>query len=211
MREPHGARPAPAAQQSFFGFGPAAQVEIVLDDKDTRRTVEINLEGKKETLYLFADGETIKGQVEVKFKQPGKKFEHMGIRIELMGHIEMFYDRAQPHEFISLVRELSPPGELTRDTSYPFEFADVELPHESYNGVNVRLRYVPGGVGRAPAVVVVVRACVCVRSVDRPVQLLSARNDPQEAGKNLPRHGLLGPQVLPPAGSQQQHQDGSWH
>lgn len=39
-----------------------------------------------------------------------------------------------------LVRDLEPPGELQSTRSYSFEFNNVEMPYESYNGVNVRLR-----------------------------------------------------------------------
>eukprot|EP00959_Pyramimonas_sp_CCMP1952_P144037 3015337-Pyramimonas_sp.AAC.2 len=38
------------------------------------------------------------------------------------------------------VRELEPPGELSTSKVYPFEFTRVEMQHESYNGINVRLR-----------------------------------------------------------------------
>lgn len=38
------------------------------------------------------------------------------------------------------VRELDVPGELYERKTYPFEFSTVEMPYESYNGVNVRLR-----------------------------------------------------------------------
>lgn len=40
----------------------------------------------------------------------------------------------------SAVRELDIPGELYERKAYPFEFSTVEMPYESYNGVNVRLR-----------------------------------------------------------------------
>ena len=33
-----------------------------------------------------------------------------------------------------------PPGEFTSTRSYAFEFNNVEMPYESYNGVNVRLK-----------------------------------------------------------------------
>lgn len=39
------------------------------------------------------------------------------------------------------VRELEVPGNLYERKTYPFEFSTVEMPHESYNGINVRLRY----------------------------------------------------------------------
>jgi len=40
------------------------------------------------------------------------------------------------------VRELEPAGELSSTKSYGFEFNNVEMPYESYNGVNVRLKCV---------------------------------------------------------------------
>lgn len=39
------------------------------------------------------------------------------------------------------VRELDVPGEIYERKTYPFEFSTVEMPYETYNGVNVRLRY----------------------------------------------------------------------
>jgi len=54
---------------------------------------------------------------------------------------EMFYDRGNHYEFTSLTRELAPAGELAADTEFDFEFLDVEKQYESYNGINVRLRY----------------------------------------------------------------------
>jgi len=61
----------------------------------------------------------------------------------------MFYDRGNHFEFTSLVQELIPPapvgvqpnGEIYDQVVLPFEFINVEKPYESYNGVNVRLRY----------------------------------------------------------------------
>lgn len=50
--------------QSFFGFGPSADIEIVLDGQDSRKTAEIKTEdGKKEKHLLYYDGETVAGKV----------------------------------------------------------------------------------------------------------------------------------------------------
>jgi len=50
--------------QSFFGFGTAVDIDIVLDGQETRKTAEIKAEdGKLETHYLYYDGETICGKV----------------------------------------------------------------------------------------------------------------------------------------------------
>jgi vacuolar protein sorting-associated protein 26 len=51
-------------------------------------------------------------------------------------------DTSQSLEFACLVRELAPPGFLTGSTSFPFEYANVEKQHESYDGINIRLRCV---------------------------------------------------------------------
>ena len=50
--------------QSFFGFGQSAEVDIVLDGQESRKTAEIKTEdGKKERYYLYYDGETVSGKV----------------------------------------------------------------------------------------------------------------------------------------------------
>lgn len=58
-----------------------------------------------------------------------------------VSHAELFYDRGNHHEFTSLVKELAAPGDLTRSMTYDFEFQNVEKQHETYTGINVRLRY----------------------------------------------------------------------
>ncbi|ELU10437.1 hypothetical protein CAPTEDRAFT_179764 [Capitella teleta] len=127
---------------SFFGFGQSAEVDIVLDGQDSRKTAEIKAEdGKKERHYLYYDGETVSGKVSITLKKPGTKLEHQGIKIEFIGQIELYYDRGNHHEFTSLVKELARPGELSQNSSYDFEFVQVEKPYESYTGANVRLRY----------------------------------------------------------------------
>ena len=62
----------------------------------------------------------------LKFNIAGK-LEHHGIKIEFVGQIELYYDRGNHYEFLSLVKELARPGELTQNTSYDFEFAQVKL------------------------------------------------------------------------------------
>ena len=53
----------------------------------------------------------------------------------------MFYDRGNHYEFLSLVQELAAPGELLHPQTFPFNFKNVEKQYESYNGINVKLRY----------------------------------------------------------------------
>ncbi|MEQ2166778.1 Vacuolar protein sorting-associated protein 26B, partial [Goodea atripinnis] len=53
----------------------------------------------------------------------------------------LYYDRGNHHEFVSLVKDLARPGELTQSQTFDFEFTHVEKPYESYTGQNVKLRY----------------------------------------------------------------------
>eukprot|EP00736_Rhodelphis_marinus_P001835 Rmarinus@m.7832 len=129
---------------SFFGFGAACQVEIHFSDEETRRRVKMQKDpsnpNSKEELALFTCHDPVEGHVIIKVN-PGKKVDHGGVKIELVGQIELFYDRGNHYEFTSLVRELEGPGELTGTKRYPFDFTSVEKMYESYNGINVRLRY----------------------------------------------------------------------
>lgn len=162
--------------QNFLGFGQSADIDVIFDDIESRKSAEVKTEdGKKEKYLLYYDGETVSGkvsmlfieclyltnesqinfiysvfsccylqhthtQVNVTLKKPGSKLEHQGIKVELIGQIELYYDRGNHHEFVSMVKELARPGDLIQNTSYPFEFANVEKPYEVYVGSNVRLR-----------------------------------------------------------------------
>ena len=54
--------------------------------------------------------------------------------------VELYYDRGNHHEFVSLVKDLARPGEITQSQTFDFEFTHVEKPYESYTGQNVKLR-----------------------------------------------------------------------
>lgn len=127
---------------NFFGLGQSADIDILHDGYENRKMAELKTEdGKKEKYFLYYDGETVSGKVNITLKKPGTKLEHHGIKIEFIGQIELYYDRGNHHEFTSLVKELARPGELSQNISYEFEFCQVEKPYESYTGANVRLRY----------------------------------------------------------------------
>ena len=92
--------------------------------------------GRKERLPLFYDGESVTGkvridlqavypnvsspkkvilwvilviffQVNVTLHRKTNRLEHHGIKIEFIGQIELYYDRGNHHEFLSLVKELA--------------------------------------------------------------------------------------------------------
>jgi len=125
---------------SLFGFGSACDVDIEFKDQANLPQVMVrNEQDQEEKMYLFTGKETVAGNVVLKLK--GKKLEHIGIKIELIGQVEFLYDRGNPYEFTSLVRELEPAGELPTDKTYGFDFANVDKAFETYSGTNVRLRY----------------------------------------------------------------------
>jgi len=120
-------------------LGPPCQ--IVVELQGAQRTIQVpNESGGTDTLALYHSQEPVKGTVHVRLNA-GKKLDHAGVRVELIGQIELFYDRSNPYEFTNIVRELEPAGELTESKSYNFEFLSVEKQYESYSGINVKLRY----------------------------------------------------------------------
>jgi vacuolar protein sorting-associated protein 26 len=108
---------------------------------------------------------------------PGKKIEHLGIKVQFIGRIDMVsrdtgtyiiwvicnaahshasliilvvrsgqgfgVNEGRPHyDFISLSKELMPPGTLYQNISeLPFLFRNMDKEHESYRGRNVSVRY----------------------------------------------------------------------
>ncbi|EAS36280.1 vacuolar protein sorting-associated protein 26 [Coccidioides immitis RS] len=126
---------------SSFFFSTPVDIDIVLEDADERETVDIKLDkNRREKAPLYMDGESVKGAVTVRPKD-GKRLEHTGIKVQFIGTIEMFFDRGNHYEFLSLVQELAAPGELQHPRTFTFNFKNVEKQYESYNGINVKLRY----------------------------------------------------------------------
>ena len=115
--------------------------------------------GRREKAPLYMDGESVKGGVTIRPKD-GKRLEHTGIKVQFIGTIgtslggqhraksmlthwtiEMFFDRGNHYEFLSLGQELAAPGDLQHPQTFDFNFKNVEKQYESYNGINVKLRY----------------------------------------------------------------------
>jgi len=126
---------------SFFGLGRAVTIDLTHANGDTQRTASVKSDrGASEVLPVFTTNETIGGTVHLS-PAPGKKIDHLGVKIEVLSQTELYFDRQDGHDFVSLVAELLNPGELQGPLSVPFEFKNVVLPHESYRGINVRVRY----------------------------------------------------------------------
>ncbi|KAK0523740.1 Vacuolar protein sorting-associated protein 26 [Tilletia horrida] len=126
---------------SFFSFAAPVDVDVRLENEDARKQVEVKLDkDRRERCPIYFDGENVKGVIQIRVRD-GKKIQHEGIKVEFIGSIEMFYDRGNHYEFLSLTQELASPGELRQAATYEFDFKNVEKQFESYNGINVKLRY----------------------------------------------------------------------
>lgn len=122
-------------------FKAPLDIEIRLDNEGSRKHVDIqSAQGRTESLPLYKDGESVKGNVTVRTRE-GKRVEHIGIKVQLLGSIESSLDTISSSDFLSLATELAAPLLISHPESYPFEFRNVEKQYESYRGKNVRLRY----------------------------------------------------------------------
>ncbi|WFD00843.1 Vacuolar protein sorting-associated protein 26 [Malassezia yamatoensis] len=130
---------------SLFSFAAPVDIDVRLDDEHDRKQVDVKAESNsKESLPVFFDGDTVQGTVVIEPRN-SKRLQHDGIKVELIGWIEfiseLFFDRGNHYEFLSLDQELAAPGEIRTSETIPFAFKNVEKVWESYNGVNVKLRY----------------------------------------------------------------------
>ncbi|XP_009640454.2 vacuolar protein sorting-associated protein 26B [Egretta garzetta] len=125
-------------QHSFM----LAHLDKVMQDghESVLREVIVRKQGP-DVLRQNTQGTTVSGRGVLTLKHPNKRLEHQGIKVEFIGQIELYYDRGNHHEFVSLVKDLARPGEFTQSQTFDFEFTHVEKPYESYTGQNVKLRY----------------------------------------------------------------------
>src|SRR3989338_6201183 len=122
-------------------FGPSIEAVFTLSDAKTRRTVDVKREGVVTKLPLYLAHEAIAGTLVVRNTER-KRIEHNGMRLELVGQVDLYYDRSNNHQFLTLTKMLAPPGEMAEaELSFDFNFENADLSLESYNGINVRLRY----------------------------------------------------------------------
>lgn len=126
----------------LLGVGNKPEIEFILDPQGTRQKVDVRIDdqNKRVAQYLYYQDEDVKGTVVIKLKKTSK-FEHQGIRLDFIGQIEMLNDRSTTYEFTNLSKVLAYPGEISEQTTLNFEFSSVAKPHETYYGINTRIRY----------------------------------------------------------------------
>lgn len=117
-------------------------VTINIDEVPKRRAVYLRDEDyNRIKLPAFYDKENVSGEVVISLTN--KAFEHKGIKIMLLGLIENTSDSKKNSQFITLTKELSPPGTLVNQiNTFKYSFANVEKSFESYRGVEFNVRYI---------------------------------------------------------------------
>ena len=123
----------------MFDWGSKPFISIKLDGAETKAMKEILGKKGPHMVPVYSTAESISGQVEV--RTLGKKLEHQGIKVELLGTIEQYHDR-NINVIATNIKELETPGFLNNDETYRFDFGKVPRHfEETYQGLNVRLRY----------------------------------------------------------------------
>lgn len=125
-------------------FSAPCKCKLQFIDQEKRKRIDVTRDTNKgpitEPLYLFTENDPVCGVVNISPFE-GKRIEHNGIEIRLVGQIIISHDSPEKHEFVSIVKQLALAGELKQDTAFVFDFGNFEKPYESYNGINARLRY----------------------------------------------------------------------
>jgi vacuolar protein sorting-associated protein 26 len=73
-------------------FGTSCTVDVSLDAEENRRTAPLGRDKKGDRGYIYTDGEDVCGTAVVSIR-PGKKIDHQGIKVELIGQVDMLYDK----------------------------------------------------------------------------------------------------------------------
>mmetsp|Transcript_60699 Transcript_60699/g.128492 ORF Transcript_60699/g.128492 Transcript_60699/m.128492 type:complete len:302 (-) Transcript_60699:121-1026(-) len=122
-------------------FGTTCTVDVTIDPGDpNKKTAPLGRDRKGERAYVYTDGEDVMGHATVSVK-PGKKLEHQGVKVELIGQVDMLHDKSSSYDFFSITKDLEPPGSLFESKQYKWKFGAVDFSNETYSGMNVRLRY----------------------------------------------------------------------
>jgi len=119
------------ASESLFGTG--VKLSIRFADAEARKTVSVKVGDKRSEQLLFGPHDAVRGKVHID-PPGGRRLEHTGVRLELIGQIESLLDRTV-HEFTSLVRELVRLSTRTKHAA-PFSGPEPEPRHCHWVGFN---------------------------------------------------------------------------
>ena len=82
---------------SLFGSIPCT-IDVTLDAEENRKVAALTRDKRGDKGYIYTDGEDVHGTAIVSVR-PGKKLEHQGIKVELVGQVDMIYDRSKFSDF----------------------------------------------------------------------------------------------------------------
>ncbi|OII71730.1 vacuolar protein sorting targeting protein 26 [Cryptosporidium ubiquitum] len=125
---------------SFLSSINACNLELSINQDVGRKSAPLSKNRKGEKGLIFSDGEDISG-VAVVVVKPGRKLDHQGIRVEVIGQIDVIYDQSSSYDFFSITKDLEPSGSLFETKQYKWKFNAVDKPYETYYGTNIQLRY----------------------------------------------------------------------
>ena len=74
-----------------------------------------------EKVPIYTDGEDICGSASIMVK-PGKRVDHLGIKVEIVGRIESVNDKSSSYDFFAISKDLEPAGVLTESKDYKWKF-----------------------------------------------------------------------------------------
>lgn len=89
---------------------------------------------------IYTDGEDICGTASIMVK-PGKRVEHLGIKVEIVGRIESTTDRSGAYDFFSIAKDLEPAGMLIESKDFKWKFTSVDKSCETFFGNTSSVRY----------------------------------------------------------------------
>jgi len=119
-------------------FGPSPKISLEFESEADRPKIKGPDGGN---LCLLKASDVVGGVVSITLPDGMRKFDHTGITAELIGQIELSSDRGNHYVFLSMARELAPAGTIRETKSIDFVFDGTDKNHDTYSGINVKLRY----------------------------------------------------------------------
>ena len=128
-------------------------IDILVEDTYHPNTIMSNVYGNKLECPTFYGLEPIKGTIQILLNN-SKKINHSGIKIELIGQIDIHINdnneensinnnNNQFNRFLSLTNNISNQGVLNKEINlYNFEFKGVEKQYDSYRGKKFSIKYI---------------------------------------------------------------------
>ena len=129
-------------------------IDILVEDTYHPNTIMSNVYGNKLECPTFYGLEPIKGTIQILLNN-SKKINHSGIKIELIGQIDIHVNDNneentininndnQFNRFLSLTNNISNQGVLNKELNlYNFEFKGIEKQYDSYRGKKFSIKYI---------------------------------------------------------------------